>query len=485
MARVIQFHAPNTPSFSEANDLTRLSMEYANNAIKDVKNTWDTAVQNVRDKNHAEMKQAIDGYTYEQLQDSVVRNQIQEDIKHIGLPTGNIYDPTVVQTYLDTRGDTLLTRMGNDLKHQESSFNYDSKVLDDKVNKASVAVDNLRGQLRLTKSPEDVAHNKIILSKVNDVIAQAQFGDNLAYAQGAIANYTTDRANKELEQTLKQRATQADINKTNSQTAIANLSAPYQIREIQAGIDNTIAKTEATNVNTGLAIQGANAKQAQAQQEIQKAVVNAKRNELKQVGLPDSFIKDDGSFDLIGAKTSLKNIVASNTTEHNALKSDTGNKQTIAEFMTSKNGVEYLESLGGYKDIALDAILQLKDPNKTNGKPITDDEAISLLTQVAQNKASWFSSDKADTENLKKRGMNYINGLRKLSQDSYLTKKQTEVSNYIRQLLRFTNTGGIAGLAELGIRKGDDIYQYLDKDLKTQYDTYLKSKELKNQSKKK
>lgn len=314
MARAIQFHAPNTPNFSEANELTRLSMDYANNAVKDVKTAWDTAVQNVRDKNHAEMKQLIDAYNYEQLQDPNVRNQIQQDIQSIGLPTGNMYDPTVVQTYLDTRGDTLLKRDEAIHDYKAKQFDYDSKVLQDKVTKAGVAVDFLRNQLK-PNTDENKEYNSNIISQINTIINDYQFGDNLAYAKGAMANYSRDNTYKDLEQQIKQRAVAENIKSQQSKRQIAEGLYPLQYQQGIADLQYARAKTDGQIINNA---QQTNKPSPQEQQVLERNKARADAF-IKNFGGNPAVLNNDGSvnsamlkneFELGMAKFGLENSIS-------------------------------------------------------------------------------------------------------------------------------------------------------------------------------
>lgn len=108
----IDFRQVAAPSFSDANALLKLASEQREAAFKGVQGTFDDAMGAVQNRNQAKMQELINMQTSEQLNDPNAAMALQEEFKRIGAATGNNYDPTVINTYLDGRKDTLLNREG-------------------------------------------------------------------------------------------------------------------------------------------------------------------------------------------------------------------------------------------------------------------------------------------------------------------------------------------------------------------------------------
>lgn len=106
----IDFKQVAAPSFSDANELFKTGITQSNDAFKELNSTWDAAGAAVQNTNHAQILEMVNGQTREQLQDPTSMAALQGRIKELVKPSGNVYDPLVIQAAIDGRQDTLVNR---------------------------------------------------------------------------------------------------------------------------------------------------------------------------------------------------------------------------------------------------------------------------------------------------------------------------------------------------------------------------------------
>lgn len=290
MARAIQFHAPNAPNFGEANDLTLKSMELGNHAVKSITDTWNNAVKAVENRNHAEMKQMIDAYNYQQLQDPNVINQVQNDIKRLGLETGNMYDPTVVQTYLDTRADTLLKREAEKLQHQSNGIAYDNAVIANKDNKLKF------DDSRKTYLAKDLGYALLALNPKGDEQLGAKIIQQYAQNEPTVVGRHIENTSNRLQQDAKVNADNnlkyAQAGYDDARSKALNMTTPVEVQKALVGIEKDKASIENMQANTVKTLQDMyNSQNAPtAQQKVMQERID-------KAGLPPNIITHDGKFD--------------------------------------------------------------------------------------------------------------------------------------------------------------------------------------------
>lgn len=110
----IDFKQVAAPSFSDANELFKTGITQSNDAFKELNSTWDAAGAAVQNTNHAQILEMVNGQTREQLQDPTSMAALQGRIKELVKPSGNVYDPLVIQAAIDGRQDTLVNREVNE-----------------------------------------------------------------------------------------------------------------------------------------------------------------------------------------------------------------------------------------------------------------------------------------------------------------------------------------------------------------------------------
>lgn len=388
MARAIQFHAPNAPNFGEANDLTLKSMELGNHAVKSITDTWNNAVKAVENRNHAEMKQMIDAYNHQQLQDPTVLNQVQEDIKRLGLETGNVYDPVVMQTYLDTRGDTLLKRNENNLDYDVKEFKHDNEVLNDRLNKAFTISKYLEGRYRTGDTPENIQHNAWVNSELSNLVEQFPKEQQLlasAFMNNKIREQQAEDARKVLADSKVR--SEIGVNNANAFNTSVKASAtktllPYEVLDKQSGIAYRNAQTLTENAlrqgkvdeqdirNIG------NLYKNQAEQDKPSEQITNIQKGFEKYGFPSQAIDKDGNLNV----NMLRNSI---TTSVGIAKDKAGNQFDMSYIdWANKHKPDLIKVSKIHPTKLNDFALFLNEQHEKNGLALTDRQKIILETAL-------------------------------------------------------------------------------------------------------
>lgn len=384
MARAIQFHAPSLPNFGEANDLTLKSMELGNNSIKSITDTWNNAVKAVENRNHAEMKQMIDAYNYQQLQDPNVINQVQNDIKRLGLETGNMYDPTVVQTYLDTRADTLLKREADKLAHQTNGLEYDIKNYgyDEKVFNDSVAKVVTAGSYPLrTQNINDPKSVADTIKQLNELI-QSFPKEQRPFVTASIYNDAISKGVAHQKSMAELDTLFANIDKTKAQTNSINSLLPYEIKETEANIAFKNAQTETENSTRQGKIDGQTISNAVQEHKLigevnkpSEQITNIQKN-LESRGFPMQAIDKDGNLN----NNLLRNSV---TTSVEVAKSKVNNQFDMSYIEWANKHKPDLIKASKIHPTKLEAFAHfLNEQHEKTGLTLKDRERIILETAL-------------------------------------------------------------------------------------------------------
>lgn len=492
MTRVIQFNAPNLPNFGEANELYKLSMGYADKAIAQGKQTFDDAVKAVENRNHAQIQSMINGYNRDELLDPTVQFNIQEDIKRLGLDTGNIYDPMKVNTYLDTRPDTLLQRGSNELdyankvvSHSDKNLDFGNKVLNDQAYKIALGIDAITGQ----RDPNSPA----VQTSVQNFLKGMGVGNDPVL--GGLVGKNIFDININEEDKIANLQGKHNINhQTQVKTNTLEQMTPYQVAQSIANIGKTNAETDGIKANTHLTNVKADSVQTgdalkvadqQYQQTKDRQVQQQRLQEFNQEiyksygWRPDVIM--NGNINLPSVRTSLDSQLAEFQSKLNDLSNGSEIKKgDFDKWVLSDEANKFKERVGTNKwERGINAIAHLRDPNLIGKgvQPLTDAEAMQLISTLPETSDEDFFgfaySHLRDMNLDVAKGL--INKLRQSSTNQKTNEFKRHFSNQIRSLDGVLPSGidHIGVLVGLGVTPKHPYYNYLDDNIKSRLNTVL------------
>lgn len=454
MTRVIQFNAPNLPNFGEANELYKLGMEYANKAVTQGKQTFDDAVKAVENRNHAQIQSMINGYSRDELLDPTVQFNIQEDIKRLGLDTGNIYDPMKVNTYLDTRPDTLLQRGGNEidyankvLNHSDKNLDFNNKVLNDQAYKTALGIDAIIGK-RDPDSPE-------VRTAIQGFLRESGISNDPVL--GGLIGKSVFDININEEKNIADLQGKHNTNRHKQvQTNVLEQMTPYQVAQSIANIGKTNAETDGIKANTHLTNVKADStkigdalKVAEHDRDKQTAQLNAiakavepLKASAESLGFKDA-VRNDGSINYPMIASNLDNKVNDLRKSLNDFSGTPANEKiSFADWLTSKSATDMKERVQSELydtawNSALSAVERLRNP--TDGsKGISDAEAMELMGYLTNKQwGDWKSTSQREITANVETAQAYINQSRKRMRAEKEENFRHEFSNQIRSMNAF------------------------------------------------
>lgn len=124
----IDFKQVAAPNFADANSLLKLASEQREAAFKGVQGTFDDAMTGIQGNVHGQLQNLINSQTKEQLADPAAQQALQTQMAAITEPTGNNYDPLLINSYRDGRATTLNAREQGVNENTLSSLNAQGKA---------------------------------------------------------------------------------------------------------------------------------------------------------------------------------------------------------------------------------------------------------------------------------------------------------------------------------------------------------------------
>lgn len=216
---VIDFRQVAAPSFAGSNTLVAMAARQQEQAAQGIQDTWNTAASNVQNRVQGEMQGLINTQSKEQLTDPIARQTLQNQLTALAAPSGDMYDPMVMNTYMDNRANTLVSREGAVLNNTDANITIQGKRQDNEFD----AVSNGHEVLKMGREVKGW--------KADDVAKEKE--KNFTEAMGGYELFRTAAGNYEKDSPMYAQHMQ----KASSYIENANLTPAERVKLIEA-IDN-------------------------------------------------------------------------------------------------------------------------------------------------------------------------------------------------------------------------------------------------------